>query len=142
MKAQELRIGNLYDDNSSIKKVNPNTILEVWKSERKWCKPIPLAEKWHLKLGLDNWGDGKLYKNEYETYNRFVLHNVLDGISNFEVHCILSSYGSSKHKEFIVSCDEDERINFGCELEHVHQLQNLYFALTGEELTINKDKND
>lgn len=28
---------------------------------------------------------------------------------------------------------------FAAEIKHVHQLQNLYFALTGEELTL-KDK--
>jgi len=102
-----------------------------------YAKPIPLTEEWLLDFCFENWGKGKLYSNEFETYDRFVLHNVLDGTSNFEVHLITSNYsGGNLYLQTVCSIDEDERINTQYDLKYVHQLQNLYFALTNEELII------
>jgi len=95
--------------------------------------PIPLTEKWLLHFGFENWGYGKLYANEVEKYTRYVLHNVIDGTSNFELHFVESEFMSET--QYIVSCDEDDRINFGVELEYVHQLQNMYFTLLGNDLS-------
>ena len=89
-----------------------------------------------MKFGFENWGAGKIYANQYETYIRYVLHNVLDGTSNFELHYVKSNYGNNLHFEYIISCDEDERLNWGCELKNIHQLQNLYFNLTRVSLTV------
>lgn len=143
MEAKELRIGNLIQFKSTG---NIEMVEDIITYKRKYgcindvniqdVKPIPLTEEWLLKFGFENWGKGNLYTNEYETYDRFVLHNVLDGTSNFEVHIIKSTYGGSDVTQYIISCDEDDRLNWGEELEYVHQLQNLYFALTNNELTI------
>jgi hypothetical protein len=100
MKANELRIGNWYDDNGVQKQVTPSTIEEVWNAERSWCKPISLTEKWLVKFRLMS------IKTELGFWNNG--------------DAIYFSYGFEK----------------SIELKYVHQLQNLYFALTGEELTI------
>lgn len=148
MKPNELRIGNLVAFGESILEV---CLIEVdsfmakdnenqtWKNTWADTKPIVLTEEWLLKLGFENWGEGKLYKNEYETYARFVLHNVIDGTSSFEVHIINSNYGNNEEKSFVISCDEDERYKIFIKLEYVHQLQNLYYSLTGEELILKND---
>jgi hypothetical protein len=39
-----------------------------------------------------------------------------------------------KYYQYIISCDEDERLSLGIDIKYVHQLQNLYFVLTGQEL--------
>lgn len=57
MKAQELRLGNLYDNNGNYFVVTPNTIESVFESERVWCKPIPLTEDILLKCGFVEDGD-------------------------------------------------------------------------------------
>lgn len=151
MKANELRIGNwinIYDDyNSEVTGFtedgdvwfvkNPTDIKCAWNISR--IKPIPLTEEWLVKFGFENWGLGTQWNNQYESYVRYVLHNVLDGTSNFEVHYIKSTYGDTEHYQYIIACDEDDRINWGEDIKHVHQLQNLYFALTGEELHLTKD---
>jgi hypothetical protein len=62
------------------------------------------------------------------------LHNVLDGTSNFEVHNVMSMHGDKYYQQYIISCDEDERLSLGIDIKYVHQLQNLYFVLTGQEL--------
>lgn len=146
LRANELRIGNyvnadLYNDDlilvesicSKNKEIFNSTAGEIPLTS---IKPIELTEEWLIKLGFENWGKGKLYSSEFESYDRFVLHNVLDGTSNFEVHFIKSTYGNSEHYQYIISCDEDDRINWGKEIEYVHQLQNLYFCICGEELTL------
>jgi len=145
MQAKEFRIGNYILFNNFIQRerlviVDGKFLLPFNKTNSEinnYYQPIPLTEEWLLKFGFENWGYGSLYSNENEKYTRYVLHNILDGTSNFEIHFIESNYGNILHTEYVISCDEDDRINWGVELKYIHQLQNLYFALTGEELTLN-----
>lgn len=150
IKPNELRLGNLFEYHNQTVRVL--SILSREKSDFGYFEdsvgflrnytdedcptPIPLTEDWLLKLGFENWGLGTQWSNRLENYVRYVLHNVLDGTSNFEVHYIHSTYGGEDHYQYIISCDEDDRINWGEDIEHVHQLQNLYYALTQNELTI------
>ena len=130
MEAKELRIGNwvnLYDDfNSQVtgltntKKVwcvdNPTNEECAWSTNR--IKPIPLTEEWLLKLGL-------VESNKIR--NRFIEEN-----QDFEIeiqglnyaYCLWGGEDAPHLTQFLGHC------------KHVHQLQNLYFALTGNELTI------
>ena len=147
MKAEELMIGNYVFFNNKISKVSflredgkiGVIFSNIYRENIYQIEPIPLTEEWLLKFGFENWGLGKLYSNEHEKYTRYVLHNIIDGTSNFEVHFVTSNYGGVEHTQFIISCDEDDRINFGIDIEYVNQLQNLYFALTGTELELNKE---
>lgn len=69
-------------------------------------KPIPLTEEWLVKFGF--------ISNPYEDrYEKGLIH---------------------------VECDKTKGatylwINNMPHIKHIHQLQNLYFAITGEELT-------
>lgn len=74
-------------------------------------EPIPLTKEWLLKFGFERSVNG-LWK--------FPLEMRSNGRNGF--HCF---YGNSSSKR---------KINI--EIKSVHQLQNLYFALTGEELEI------
>ena len=127
MKAQELRIGNTFIEKYS------NTIIHVTgltdtgiyftgSFEGKWqAEPIKLTEEWLLKLGFYKWVDEKdIFSNDH-----------------------LSLY--LMDKDFDVEAGEwyvgnDNRSNAGCyclrKIKYVHQVQNLYFALTDRELTI------
>jgi hypothetical protein len=84
-------------------------------------EPIPLTEEWLVKFGFvkdkkhDNCCDLKLE-------NDFYLQGVGYGKSNIKYEVILTD--SSDNELTLV--------------KHVHQLQNLYFALTNQELTIKK----
>ena len=75
------------------------------------CQPIPLTEEWLLKFGF-----------EYSDLNG---DSGLWKIPPFQI------YG--KYNQFIY--------DYRLDVNYVHQLQNLYFALTGEELTIKKIDN-
>jgi hypothetical protein len=113
MKASELRIGNwlLFTDwpAQGFRQMTGNDI-GVCEKDPKWLdyffKPIPLTEEWLLKFGFDK-GSYFFSKDGFEFY--------LNDGENGNWYPLVG--GSVK-------------------IEYVHQLQNLYFALTGEELTI------
>lgn len=124
MKANELRIGNLiYDCTNATGSCNE--VAVTWKYlraiEEGWynCKPIPLTEEWLLKVGFE-------YSALYENY-RIAYH------SEFTYyHSVRIRYG-----KFFYSNDYSDADCYVIrDIEYVHQLQNLHFALTGEELEI------
>lgn len=123
MKAQELRIGNYYIIGRDIKKLDCNLLVWYLEGGSDMFKPIPLTEEWLLRLRFedttDGWGNsqgmGFLYKKD-EFYLCTVDYDSYWHLSN--------KTGQPKPNP---------------KVEYVHQLQNLYFALTGEELTENKD---
>lgn len=80
-------------------------------------EPIPITEKWLLNLGFESSGlSGGI----------FVLDNVIDGTSDF----VIETDGI----EFYPQVDRDACC--WAKFQYIHQLQNLYFALTGHELTL------
>ena len=121
MKSSDLRIGNLVDLGNRIAKVTEINHLAcvvvdleetqdtIEDYER--VKGIILTEEWLLKFGfeLDIEDDG-YSKGKYK-------------ISVSDEGCIFFIYDSYYPIEI-------------CEFKYIHQLQNLYFALTGEELVV------
>jgi len=128
MKAQDLRIGNwvLYDEKvyaygitTAECQVDLSMLIGMLESSDyiDMIQPIPLTEEWLLKLG---WVWNK-ETNSYEKYPNG------DARMHLDFNDVSNSYTMFNYvlKAMIV-----ERIFY------VHQLQNLYFALTGEELKI------
>jgi hypothetical protein len=134
MKASELRIWNLVNYETERESVTMEITYEyirlIHNGANKF-KPIPLTEEWLLKLGFKNDGtkeDNEFYSKEIlgdnkSTYKIFIRIN--DGISD----CLISEK---------ISYSESEHVIVPKFVKHVHQLQNLYFALTNEELTLTK----
>jgi len=111
MKANELRIGNLImKDGEVFQSTEYTPLIMVRYGER--FDPIPLTEEWLLKFGFE-----KVKVIWFLNHYGFCLW--FDGND----WCVM--YNAMKN-------------NIVCYLKHVHQLQNLYFILTGEELTFNE----
>ena len=115
--ANELRVGNLYDNNGQFKKASPSTIEEVWDAPRSWCKAIPLTEEWLLKFG-------------FSVETKIGREMGADGVEFRVYHFDVLTFNTNHGWWYKV-----QRIN-DTPLEHVHQVQNFYFALTGKELTL------
>lgn len=124
MKASELRLGNWVECLSSTQQVQGVKMYgdcsEVDLTAIHWIddvdiKPIPLTEEWLLKFGFDD--------------------NDLTFINNgLELSWLIRMCESGERSCFYLSDNFPE--DFQIRVEYVHTLQNLYFALTGEELTI------
>lgn len=110
MKANELRIGNLYSQFGHIHEASWVTIEKLLQApkEQIWCKPIPLTEQWLLDFG---------FKKEDNNYF----------IEDWRLHL-----NSPYNYDGFLLCDGYSVI---VDIETVHKLQNLYFALTNKELT-------
>ena len=133
MKANELRIGNLYNQFGNIHQVNGHIISELEKAPQGqlWCKPIPLTEEWLLKFGFEKsqeqWYTIKYFTDcNLATEQMAITYNlssnrcaVFDAIEETDIVNILS-YPIYTSKKVL----------------YVHELQNIYFALTKKELTM------
>lgn len=108
IKPEELRIGNwVMGDNGPVQ-IEPNSFQNIFNGSYDQ-DPIPLTEEWLAKFGF-----------EYREMNLGYVKEATEG--NIYI---------SKKFTF-----EFDGFNIGMqrEIQYVHQLQNLYFALTGEEL--------
>ena len=115
MIANELRTGNyVYDTLGKVNKIDLEAITYIVKEPHNQVKPIPLTEEWLLKFGFK-----KVEGLPGWTY---------DGYDIFKD-------GKSWH---IFKFNQTLKVH-RCKLLYVHQLQNLYFALTGKELTFKSE---
>lgn len=112
MKANELRIGN-YVMYSSLIKVNSYKITECEEYPTRF-EPIPLTEEWLLKLGFEK--ADEIYFIEFDVYSMTI-----------------KEYEKGKY-----ILNPETHFNY-VDIEYVHQLQNLYFALTNLELTFKSE---
>ena len=127
MKASELRIGN-YIKARKTTTIDENVVLLdglqfldlMMSSNIKYFEPIPLTEQWLIDFGFKE-----------DTDNSFVFNNLsifLD--KRFKENMYLETKESG-----IFGGVSWNKID-GLKLKHVHQIQNLYFALTQKELII------
>lgn len=158
---RELRIGNLVKHDfgiASINMIRGNDIglydanLCLWVTITELISPIPLNEDWLLKFGFEKkelygWkGNGADYqpetsKTEYQDY-------VIEAYDEdyFFVRYATWSYRKEENHEWVSETDvlihkgtwyEKAEDHVRCQkVNYIHQLQNIYFALTGKELEI------
>ena len=121
MKANELRIGNYIWLESKQKEYQISSghdIEEIDDAPLNFdAKPIPLTREWLLKFRF-------VEKIDAYFYNDYCIEDIHNGVT-----WVIS--------EFDHITDEFTAIGRG--INYVHQLQNLYFALTGEELTFKSE---
>jgi hypothetical protein len=120
MKANELRIGNLVYHNHGLGIELPAEITDGKDINMfHQFEPIPLTKEWLFKFGF--YIDGV-----WVDMIKRIDHNKSIGIDIKTKHVFISYIDSNSgfRDVNIIKC------------EYVHQLQNLYFALTNEELKI------
>jgi len=140
MKSTELRIGNLiqtekYGVKIEVKAIfgkyglecgNSGNDYDDYSPDIKDVKPIPLTEEWLIKFG-------------FEAYSTHVNYIELQIKSNKPSNHVVIRYGLQRDYFNIFNhseCDFTE-MQYLTEVKFVHQLQNLFYCLSGgEELTI------
>lgn len=146
--AAELRLGNRLSDMANLE-IN----LIVYKIEdgiitcgdkdfdypylAETLKPIPLTEDILLKCGFEKKGSEGWFHKDYiafdlgdegvdELDHRYLMHPV-------EISINTSSFRANIYN----TMDDEQGATPKVKIKTLHQLQNLYFALTGQELEVN-----
>ncbi len=134
--AKELRIGNLVHFNDKLYFGQENEVVEIDticesfitnKTTKNTVpgtyldyQPIPLTDEWLKKFGFEEVLNFDFYKSGL-SIDGTVVHFSFD----------FWRLGLDAYDQ-----DLNDWIEIPKEIKHVHQLQNLYFALTGNELKI------
>lgn len=145
MKANELRIGNLIrfsEDGTifTIDSIEEKGLSVQNEKEIAWIdleefEPIPITEEWLLEVGFQ-------IKDQLSVHKTKIYY-----ISGIDVDYCLYFADFRQDFGFYIEYTDSPfdkdlgvlyPITFG--IKYVHQLQNLYFALTGEELTYGDNK--
>ena len=122
MTANELRIGNWFIEKDEVKQFDGDFYHLLG------CTPIPLTTNWLEKFGFEKNKDKRWMRGK-SRYAIFYFEYYATGEDNcmWRIEYHDTDYGRNEYKD----CNQ-----WGDVIKYVHQLQNLYFALTGEELTI------
>ncbi|MCT4321800.1 hypothetical protein [Elizabethkingia anophelis] len=125
MNSKELRIGNLIKDEhgtlSNIVEITDYDRIAVGNNrvvkDLSNCVPIPLTEEWLIKFG---------FKKGYNAYYSYleIWDSLYIIVSKNNTIYISESSSISGHQLQVA--------NF----EHIHQIQNFYFAIANKELTL------
>ena len=125
MKAEELRIGNWFSEDFHVDEskqtyaqITAEDILDLYDDPLDdFYQPIPITEEWLLRFGFYYQSSDKNYvvKSKQENNNSI---KKIDGD-----WCYNNDYS-------------DAACYFVTDIKYVHQLQNMYYVLNEEELTI------
>jgi hypothetical protein len=117
LKSSELRIGNFlrakkdyhnqFHGNGIVSSIEQSKFVILDHYPGKWFEPIPLTEEWLLKFGF----------TKHSQYSYFYKDDLIIDKNDLEVFFM---------------CDIDIHV----EIKSVHHLQNLYWCLFSEELTL------
>jgi hypothetical protein len=129
MEVNELRVGNLVRANciyegqvKTFKRLNETLDVLFFSDGNKWetgeflsdCDPVELTEEWLFWFGFKKVG------------------------INFEKDSILLWYSNYQKSYVFRFCNFGGNLERPININFIHQLQNLYFTLTSEELQLNK----
>ena len=134
IQANEMRIGNKVHYQTAEGDILPNTIdwqdlkwlSEDGKSFNLCHSPIPLTEEWLVNLG---------FEIQNKKNNHYVINDP-NGYADTHKISIFKTINEQWHIAFSDTLNGYKDYIPTTKIQYVHQLQNLYFDLTGEELTL------
>jgi len=130
MEAKELRIGNLVNNAMKVTEIDSFGINGYYDEAQGGMnyneygcrldeiKPIELTKEWLIKFGFENENRDS---SEWNNYDSCPEHSICGEFNEIQ-------------GEFYFTAGEG--IKMSVAIKYVHQLQNLYFALKGQELTL------
>ena len=122
IKDSDLRFGNLLEYGDGFISVDINVLRDLKVYLQNGLKPILITEEWLLKAGFEKDDSGvDMFDQDYcEWYQK-----------EFPIIGLICQ---SSDKSYIFDENTDT-----LRLKYVHELQNLYFALTGSELVFSTE---
>lgn len=134
MKENELRIGNWINVGGELNQFTIADFCDIFDNGNKWFKdlfkPIPLTEEWLLKFGFE---EIETLHTHWKSDKGFFLNGYVIFMEKN-----LGAIIGEKSNDYFYNHSYQYRNGIGIikEIKYLHELQNLYFALTGEELEI------
>lgn len=120
IQANELRIGNWLEFNlygsKWIGQIDHTDFEFIFDNDLRCANPIPLTEEWLVKLGFEK------VKNKIDIYEIGRLR--------------IWSGSRGRYLAYLIEEDTTFGHYIPVPIEYVHELQNLFFALCKQELTI------
>jgi len=128
MKTEELRTGNYAYYNGQLNKIDLTDFRDILENsyEINYYQPIPLTEELLLKCGFDTTTNKNEYFIPYSGRWHFVK---LEKELLIDEETLKESF-VFRYRYFLSGC------MLQVELLYLHQLQNIFFALTNQELKI------
>lgn len=126
MEVSELRIGNIVDTAVGLIRVAEIPLKSNPLYNPKALHPIPISEEWLIRLGFESHKPGFFRIKIHKEQNRFLETDL--SFKSFWDFIIVVEH-PPRYKT------EDTELWIRA-IESVHQLQNLFFTLTGEELIV------
>lgn len=140
IQAKDLRIGNLcFRKGKKIVTIEniygPSGVVDVkdesnFRENRipipSYISGIPITEEWLLKFGFDPQLLSNIFLKKMQVVGGVTLKSIAVYLQENECTIALVDYYTGTEKTELLHM----------EYQYVHQLQNLYFALTGQELEI------
>ncbi len=121
MQSNELRVGNWVNNNEEDYQITSATIAQLERGDST-AKPILITEEWLLRLGFE-----QIYKSSM--HSTYWIENL--------TYYFWYPYVSTEKKNSQYADFKGIRLN-NC--LYLHQLQNLYYAINGIELSVNPKK--
>jgi hypothetical protein len=141
MQSKDLRIGNLvnYIEDNEIfivsgilsKTIDAENSMESCRLDIEAFEPIILNKEWLLKFGALVKKDLSMHKSEIYYFPKLDISYCLF-YADFR-----NDYGMYvEYTDSPIESDENKLYPVSFGIKYVHELQNLHFALTGEELEL------
>jgi len=134
IQASELRIGNFVQSipQNKIYRVKITTLSRIM-TNKHFVFPIELNEMW-----LTNFGFKKEDKRETELHSNFYSMWLFDFKYSFAYAEFREDWGFyHSYTDALIDSDNDRFDFVSCGIKYVHEVQNLFHALTGSELNYN-----
>lgn len=125
MNVTELRVGSIINIGKEVIIIELCDFVDIFyqKDTLKSYEPILITEEWLLKLG-------------FKKYN--YIKGLEEVVTGYLLDELLLTYFDAKHslngEGYFISLNNEKSILNRLPLKYVHQLQNLHFLLTGNEL--------
>ena len=138
IRLNEIRVGNLvFDEEKKQTQVHVIHADSMWLNAKQisYYTPIPITEEWIVKFGFE------LYdyepNEEGDEFPDFIYMSYKLTIpKKAYYYTITTTPEEGGYFDFCIKVTFADYVMLST-IQYVHQLQNLYFALTGEELQLN-----
>ena len=133
---RSLSIGNLLKRNGIVVTIDARSIFDIWNNDRidkLGYEPIRLTEDWLLRLGFK-----KEEKSPSKNHGNYYSIWLMDYKYSFSYAAFREDWGFYHSYTDALKDEDNDKFDFiSCGIKYVHELQNLYYSLSHEELSLN-----